>query len=81
MWPAAVLPPPRVRAREQTELSDRGGRGAAAAARWLRPSWSLRVGSRIAVADQRVVSAVALVPATTGAITPQLPRTRHPPFP
>ncbi len=57
MWSAAVLPPSRMRPREQTCCPGRGGRGAAAAARWFRPSWPLRVGSRIAVAGQRVVDA------------------------
>lgn len=79
MWPAAVLSPSRMRVREQTELSGPGGRGAAAAARWLRPSWSLRVGFRIAVADQRVVNALTVAPTEpTGS---HLPRIRHHPFP
>ncbi|MBB4783899.1 hypothetical protein BJY27_004860 [Streptomyces rapamycinicus] len=79
MWPAAVLPPSRIRAREQTELPGCGWRGAAAAAQWLRPPWSLRVGTRIAVADQRVVNALGT--ATTEPATSHLPRTRHHPFP
>ncbi len=75
MWPAVVLSPSRMRAREQTELPGPGGRGAAAAARWLRPSRSLRVGFRITVADHRVVNALET------ATTSHLPRTRHHPFP
>lgn len=75
MRPAAVLSPSRMRVREQTERLGRGRWGAAAAARWLRPSWSLRVGFRIAVADQRVVNALATV-TTVPAASPGGPVSR-----
>ncbi|AEM80246.1 hypothetical protein Strvi_0468 [Streptomyces violaceusniger Tu 4113] len=78
MWPAAVLPPSRMRMHEQTEPPSRGGRGATATAQWPRPPWSLRVGFRIAVADKRVVSALAS--ATTEPTAPNLPCTRHHPY-
>jgi len=47
---AAVLPPLRMRAREQTSRPVCGGRGASAAAMWSGPSWSLRVGPGLVVA-------------------------------
>ncbi|MFD8381163.1 hypothetical protein ACFV2X_21870 [Streptomyces sp. NPDC059679] len=78
MWPAAVLPPSRMREREQTALPGRGGRGAAAAAQWLRPPWSLRVGAGIVVAGQRVVN--TLLTTTAEPTAPRLPRTRKPLF-
>ncbi len=79
MWPAAVLPPSRMREREQTALPGRGGRGAAAAAKWLRPPWSLRVGAGIVVAGQRVVDTPVTATAEPTASRP--PRTRQHPFP
>lgn len=48
---AAVLPPSLMLEREQTGPLGRGWRGAAAAAMWFSPPWSLRVGTGIVVAE------------------------------
>jgi len=77
-WSAAVLPSSRMRPREQMCCPGCGGRGAAAAARWFSPSWSLRVGARIAVAGQRVVNAPGI--ASVEPTTPCVPRTCDHPF-
>lgn len=77
-WPVTVLTPSQMPAREQTARPGMGGRGAAAAARWLSPSWSLRVGSRIAVARLHFVE--ALTTAGIERTASRLLRTRHHPF-